>query len=158
MPTKKAVGSSVTVPVYQTSLRYIRRDIYLPHLIPQPAVIQVPDDSVRKQLRHGYSSSLGTVFCHCCLWTSTLLSMVVHLLLFTQQFELWAKQLIITYTLDRPQQSPPYYHYTAAPHTGDGAFTTGHVAQNSVVETLFVRCNETHPAKCIQKYVKNNST
>jgi hypothetical protein len=48
------------------------KTLILPHLLPQSEVIEVPDDSVDRQRPHGHSSSLGTAFCHCCLWTNTL--------------------------------------------------------------------------------------
>jgi hypothetical protein len=47
---------------------------------------------IHRQWPQGHSSALRMAFCLCCLWTSTLYPMAILLLLFTQQYVLWATQ------------------------------------------------------------------
>jgi hypothetical protein len=88
----KAVGPSVMVPPYQTTLCYSWQDTDRPSSASSSWSHWVPNNSVHRQWPQGHSSALGMAFCLCCLWTSTLYQMVIHLVLFTQQYVLWASQ------------------------------------------------------------------
>jgi hypothetical protein len=89
-------GSSLSTRQHCTT---VDKTVTLPYLLPQSQGTGVPNDCINRLWPHGHSSSLGTAFCHCRLWTSKSFWMVSQFLFFIQQIGLWATHLIYMKTL-----------------------------------------------------------